>query len=165
MAHISLSPKFIKEVFLLFRKKSLKELIFGKTVSLAPPEQELMRWIENHPDDFVRAGGRKGNFLRIDPIHKGTGMVYLLPNRLGDTTRESILIFDPHTKITQGPDLWVYLIKHVGSGEFLNLGLLKGTKGGQAYVIPKPLIDLTRYQSTAIWCKQFAVLFSYAVLE
>ena len=169
MPRISLSPKFIKETIQLFREKSLKELIFGKKVCFSAREVELVEWIKRHPSEFKQQGGRQGVFVKIDPIHKGAGTVYLLPNRLGDEMRESILIFDDDVKITQGPDLWVYLstngnIKKEGLGEFIDLGLMKGNKGGQTYVILSPIVDLAHYRSTVIWCKQFSVLFSFATL-
>lgn len=169
MPRISLSLKFIKEIIQLFREKSLKELIFGKKVFFSAREAGLTEWIKQRASEFKEQGGRQGTFVKIDPIHKGIGTVYLLPNRLGDETRESMLIFGDDVKITQGPDLWVYLsangnIKKEGLGEFIDLGLMKGNKGGQTYMIPSPIADLARYRSTVIWCKQFSVLFSFATL-
>jgi hypothetical protein len=169
MPRISLSPKFIKETIQLFREKSLKELIFGKKVFFSAGEVGLMEWIKRHPSEFKKQGGRQGLFVKIDPIHKGNGTAYLLPNRLGDETRESILVFDDDVKITQGPDLWVYLstndnVKKEGLGEFIDLGLIKGNKGGQSYVISSTIANLGHYRSTVILCKQFSVLFSFATL-
>ncbi len=170
MVRVSLSLKFIKETIQLFREKSVKELILGKKVNFSAREAELTAWIKQHPDEFKRIGGRNGTFTKIDPIHKGAGTVYLLPNRLDNNAHESVLIFDDSTKITPGPDLWVYLstnanVKEEGLGEFASLGLIKGNKGGQTYVIPSSITDLERYRSVVIWCKQFAVLFSYATFS
>ena len=159
MAKLSLSPKFIKESILLFRDKSLKEIVFGKRVEYSKEERELSKKLK---------GARKGSFVNGDILHKGKGTVYLVKNALGDEEKESLLLFSEDTAITQGPDLYVYLstsnnVKK-GYGEYLDLGLLKGNKGGQSYVIKEPLESLSKYRSVIIDCKQFAVLFSFAVL-
>jgi len=44
--------------------------------------------------------------------------------------------------------------------EYIDLGLLKGNKGSQNYVIPE---GYENYYTVVIWCKQYGVLFSYAV--
>lgn len=155
---------------MLFRERPLKEILFGKTVRLAPSEKEVLRWIQENPGLFRAGGGRTGTLTKIDPIHKGSGAVYLLPNRLGDERNESLVLFDDDAKITNGPDLWVYLsssadVKHEGLGEHLVLTLIKGNRGGQSYVVHQPIAELLRYKSVVIWCKQFSVLFSYAPLS
>lgn len=170
MAHLSLSPKFIKEVIMLFRERSLKDIIFGKLAALSEEERKLLMWIHENPDAFYAIGGRKGSFQKSDPIHKGCGTAYLLPNKLGDETKESVILFDEDTKITQGPDLWAYLssnenVKKEGLGDHLRLALMKGNKGGQSYAVAEPIAKLARYKSIVIWCKQFAVLFSWAPLS
>ena len=165
---ISLSPKFIKETFLLFRGKSIKEIVFGKKVAFDRKEKEAVRQIENNFSTLQTRGGRKGSFVRMDPIHKGKGTVWLVPNILGNEQQESLLIFSEDTHITQGPDLYLYLSPaqnpRNGYGDYLNLGLLKGTKGGQSYVIQQPIAQLRNYHSVVVDCKQFAVLFTFAPL-
>lgn len=170
MAKISLSPKFIKEVIMLFREKSLKEMLFGKRVILAETERQALEWIDKHPDQFKEMGGRRGLFVKIDPIHKGIGVVCLLPNIIENKHAQTILVFSEDTKITNGPDLWVYLSKNIdikkdGIGEYLDIGLIKGNKGGQSYMIEKNIAMLGEYKSAVIWCKQFSVLFTFAVLS
>lgn len=170
MAKFFLSPKFFKEVFLLFRERPLKEIIFGKHVALSAEELRIEQWIKKNPAMFRRSGGRIGNFVKIDPIHKGIGTVYLLPNRLGDEKTESLILFAGDTHITQGPDLWVYLssyadVKKNGLGEYASLVLIKGNKGGQTYVVAEPIYQLEKYKSVVIWCKQFSVLFTFAPLS
>jgi hypothetical protein len=170
MAKISLSPKFFKEVVMLFRERPLKEILLGKNVTFSTKEEELSGWIKSNPKAFKVIGGRSGQFVKVDPIHKGTGTVYLLPNKLGNEQLESLILFDFDTKITQGPDLWVYLssnadVKKDGLGESMQLVLVKGNKGGQTYLVRKPINDLARYKSVVIWCKQFSVLFTFASLK
>ncbi len=135
----------------------------------ANEEETILRWLKENSKEFRKSGGRQGTLVRIDPIHKGVGTVYFLPNKLGDDKTESLILFDRDTKITPGPDLWVYLstsenVKRSGLGEYLQLILLKGTKGGQAYMVNKPITELQKYKSVVVWCKQFEVLFTYAEL-
>lgn len=170
MPRISLSPKFIKEVIMLFRERPLKEILFGKHIGMSTEEKEVMAWIKEHPREFQESGGRSGQWNKIDPIHKGAGHVYLLPNRLGKTEFESIILLEDDTKITNGPDLWVYLssnmdVKKDGLGEYLVVRLIKGNTGGQSYVINIPVSELKKYNSAVIWCKQFSALFTFAPLS
>ncbi|GEM_PF-2165758 len=169
MAKISLSPKFIKETLMLFRERSLKEIFFGKKVEFTVQEERIARLLKENSEEFRKSGGRQGTLVKIDPIHKGVGTVYLLPNQLGNHKTESLLLFDKDIKITAGPDLWIYLstnedVKKNGLGEYLQLMLLKGTKGGQSYTVSKTLTELEKFKSVVVWCKQFEVLFTYAIL-
>ena len=170
MARISLSPKFIKEVLMLFYERPIKEIFFGKMVTPSKTEKELLERILREPNTFRENGARMGRFEKVDPIHRGVGMVCLLPNILGNERTESLILFGTDTKITQGPDLWVVLssnanVKKQGLGDHLILELIKGNRGGQAYVVQKTIKELRKYQSVVVWCKQFAVLFTYAPLS
>ena len=154
---------------MLFRERSLKEIFFGKKVGFTAQEEKTLRWVKENGTEFKKSGGRQGIFVKIDPIHKGVGSVYLLPNKLGNDKTGSLILFDEDIKITPGPDLWIYLstsedVKRNGLGKNLQLILLKGTKGGQTYVVNKPIAELQKYKSVVVWCKQFEVLFTYAVL-
>lgn len=66
-------------------------------------------------------------------------------------------------KVTNGPDLYVYLATDTGSSDFVDLGRLKGNIGNQNYDIPDGT-DLTKYDTVLIWCKLFSVLFGSAEL-
>lgn len=69
-----------------------------------------------------------------------------------------------------GPDLKVILHKasvvsqKVQDGDYINLGGLKSFNGSQRYLIP-PAIEVSEYQSVAIWCEKFNVTFGYAPME
>ena len=70
-----------------------------------------------------------------------------------------------------GPDLFVYLSEtktptgNLDSlGDYIDLGSLKGNKGNQNYELSAN-IDISSYNSVVIWCKQFGVLFPYAVIN
>src|SRR3989344_8149951 len=155
------SWKNIKELLLLLKEKSLKEIFLGNKVKLNNKEEKLLQWIKKNPLSLKKAGGRKGYFIRLGLIHKGNGNVYLLPNKLGNSDQESILLFDSKVKIQSGPDLYVYLSAEQKVkdkiGKILNLGLLKGTKGGQSYVIKQNINSLDKYQSVVVYCKKFKV--------
>lgn len=69
----------------------------------------------------------------------------------------------------RGPDLKVILHKansvdlKVQEGDYISLGALKSFNGTQRYLIPED-VDLSQYQSVAVWCQQFNATFGYAPL-
>ncbi len=102
----------------------------------------------------------------IDPVHHvdGTASIY----RLDDGQRVLRL---ENFKSTNGPNLYVYLSgtasPHNGAqlsaaGEF-EVARLKGNIGDQNYVLPGGL-DLSKYKSVVIYCRQFHVVFGSAPL-
>ncbi|MBI2065032.1 MAG: DM13 domain-containing protein [Candidatus Yanofskybacteria bacterium] len=104
-----------------------------------------------------------GSFGEIDFVHKGSGQAKLI-----EIDGKTILRLENFT-VTSGPDLYVYLsnstkptheIKDLGN--YINLGRLKATSGEQNYEIPQ---SAEGYRTAVIWCKQFGVLFSFAVME
>lgn len=154
---------------MLFKERSLKEILFGKKVSLGDEGERLLKWLTQHAREFKKGGGRRGSFTVINFAHRASGSVYLLPRTSGNGNKESVLLFAKEFKVIPGPDLWVYLSTssdvRKNLGDYINLGLIKGTKGGQLYVIQKPITELGNYKSVAIYCKQFSVLFSFAMLH
>ena len=108
--------------------------------------------------------GKSGKFVDVDFIHKGSGDALVLEYQ----DQKKVLRLE-NFKVTNGPDLYVYLSKSatpggtIGSlGDYIELGRLKGNIGGQNYELPK---NADGYQNVIIWCKKFGVLFSYAVLK
>lgn len=164
MPKLSLSPAYLKDSFTVLKRQGLKGLILGKTAPLSPGEQALVDKLQTSPDTFRDL--RQGQFRKIDAIHKGRGTVYLL----GDPTdnKKSLVVFASDCKIANGPDLWLYVSDSAKPrkdyGEYINLGLLKGNKGAQVFTIDKPITKLKDRKSIIIYCKQFEVLFSYALL-
>ena len=169
MPKILFTKEFFRETVEIFRQRPLKEIIFGKKVDHDDEGKQALEMAKSNEAAFRDAGGRHGSFIKLDVFHKASGEVYLVP----DTTeggKQSLLVFDDQVKIVPGPDLYVYIstkkdIKKEGLGDYIDLGLLKGTKGGQTYSVVVSASDLEKYQSVVIWCKQFSVLFSYAILE
>ena len=152
--------KDIKEIL---KEKSLKEIFFGKRVNLSNTNKYLLKNLKDNKY-FKSLNGRKGSFKRYDFIHRGSGTAYLIKDP--KISKHSILLFDTNLKIQPGPDLYVYLSKEKKKNkEILDLGLLKGTKGGQSYTIKKNIKSLKKYKSVIIHCKKFDVYFSYASLS
>jgi hypothetical protein len=80
-----------------------------------------------------------------------------------------VLRFEDDTDIQNGPDLYVWLLAgdSYESGtpdEYIDLGLLEGTVGGQNYVLPDEF-DPEIHRTVLIWCLRFAVPFAAAPLE
>ena len=76
-------------------------------------------------------------------------------------------MFDDDFVSSNGPDLLIYLSENdVESGEplgeFVSLGDLQQTAGGQVYVLPDNIQD---FQSVVIWCRAFGQLFGAADLQ
>jgi hypothetical protein len=107
-----------------------------------------------------------GQFGEIDAIHKGQGKATLF--KLPDGKR--VLRLEDF-KVTNGPDLYVYLSGHPmpRNGEQVHQGgfevaQLKGNIGNQNYELPGDL-DLSQFQSVVIYCRRFSVVFSTAELK
>jgi hypothetical protein len=67
-------------------------------------------------------------------------------------------------KVTNGPDLYVYLATDQSASDFVDIGKLKANNGNQNYEIPDGT-DLAKYKTVVIWCKAFSVLFGSAELR
>jgi hypothetical protein len=69
-----------------------------------------------------------------------------------------------NVKISNGPDLHVYLSKEVQPVNFIDLGKLKSTAGNQLYPI-NGTPDFSAYQYALIHCQQYNHLFGSAALK
>jgi hypothetical protein len=102
---------------------------------------------------------RTGSFVGAgDGIHNAEGIAKIIP--LQD--RSSILRLED-LRVTNGPDLYVYLSPDKSASDFINIGKLKANNGNQNYEIPSET-DLSKYDTVLIWCKPFSVLFGSAEL-
>jgi hypothetical protein len=125
-----------------------------------PTEQQGMPVLTN---PSVIAGG---TFTVIDALHtaKGTVTIYQLPD-------DSRLLRLEDFRVTNGPDLHVYLVRNpkpreqqdVGN-DYIDLGALKGNVGNQNYQVPTEA-DLTSYRGIIIYSVQFGAIFSSAELR
>ena len=108
----------------------------------------------------------RGTFKDADRAHKGQGNATIFQRADGS----AVLRFTDF-QVTNGPDLEVWLVaasdpqssNDVKASEWLSLGRLKGNIGDQNYDIPADA-DLSKWGSVVIWCEQFGVLFSPAML-
>ena len=98
----------------------------------------------------------------VDALHNGTGSVLLV--RTGDAV---VLRFDG-VAITNAPDVHVYLSREAGGtwseATSRYLGPLKATNGSFNYTVPADL-DVSAFRSVVVWCRQFAVLITWADLH
>lgn len=104
----------------------------------------------------------QGTFVGADTvIHKAEGTARMVRTN----ANEIIVRFEDDFKVSNGPDLYVWLTKdgNVKNG-YVDLGKLKGNIGSQNYTIPADT-DLSQYATVIIWCKAFSVLFGTAKLE
>jgi Electron transfer DM13 len=114
------------------------------------------------PERKVVARGTFTHANPADPIHYGKGRV---------TVYESLLHLEPDFEVGPGPKFHVYLVPekevqpstNVERTMFVDLGRLKAFKGSQNYEIPAGVEPL-KYGSVVIWCEQFGVLISPAML-
>jgi|SRR3989338_7818395 len=130
------------------------------TYFLKTEVSEDLPLMENKKEMAVLAGG---TFREVDFIHKGSGRAMLI-----ESDGQIILRFEDF-EVTNGPDLYVYLAKGENPtgdlkslGDYIDLGLLKGSKGNQNYELPN---YSDGYSTVVIWCKKFGVLFTYAVMK
>jgi hypothetical protein len=114
------------------------------TTSTANTRQDTLR-----TGSFVGAG---------DGIHNAEGMAKVIPLEDGS----NILRLE-NLRVTNGPDLYVYLATDKSASDFVSLGKLKANNGNQNYDIPSQT-DLTKYETVLIWCRPFSVLFGSAEL-
>lgn len=109
----------------------------------------------------------QGTFIGADRFHQGSGMAALYTLEDGS----SIVRFEDF-EVTNGPDLHVLLTEHpnpqnrsdIHSGEYIDLGQLKGNVGNQNYTLPSD-IDPQTFSSVVIYCEPFSVVFATASLK
>jgi hypothetical protein len=103
---------------------------------------------------------RTGSFIGVgDGIHNAEGTAKVIP--LEDGT--NILRLE-NLRVTNGPDLYVYLSPDKDASDIVNVGKLKANNGNQNYDIPEGK-DLSKYDTVLIWCRPFSVLFGSAELN
>lgn len=115
------------------------------------------------PEGAAMSVLRQGQFRDADSFHRGSGTAKVV--QAGD---KYFLVLEDF-KVTNGPDLFIYLSKSAdvsgeeALGEFKILARLKDSEGNQVYEISKE--DAEGFASAVIWCKRFGVLFSSAPLQ
>ncbi|MXY60315.1 MAG: hypothetical protein F4Y96_07745 [Chloroflexi bacterium] len=144
------------------------EMMTGVMQNMTP---EMMAQMATMMPEMMAPAGpvavKQGMFRDADSFHKGEGSatLYTLPDG------SHVLRFEDF-RVTNGPDLRVILASHpdpmsrgnVHSGEYVELGKLKGNIGNQNYPLPEGLSP-NDYNSVIIYCKPFQVIFSVAPLS
>jgi hypothetical protein len=93
-----------------------------------------------------------------DGIHNAEGMAKVIyVDDASDVLRLE------NFRVTNGPDLYVYLATDKQASDYVDLGRLKANNGNQNYDIPEGT-DLAKYDTVVIWCKAFSVFFGGAEL-
>jgi len=100
----------------------------------------------------------EGNFVDADSFHKASGKAKIISD-----SNKMYLRFEDF-KVTNGPDLYVYLSTDTNANDFVNLGRIKGNIGDQNYEISLEE-DLEKYNNVLIWCQRFGVLFGSSELK
>ena len=118
------------------------------------------------PDDFGTDAGmpevgdtlilKRGSF--VASAHEVGGTVALI-----EAPDARILRFENFETI-DGPDLRIYLAADTDAKDYVDLGVMRGTRGNITYEVPSS-VDTSRYNKVLVWCRAFGVLFSYAELE
>lgn len=101
----------------------------------------------------------KGELVRINAVDYGSGSV-----RIVKVENERFVRFE-NVDIAGAPDMYVYLSDQADGkpGTFVDLGKLKATNGSFNHAIPASA-DLAGVRSVVVWCRQFSVTVTYAVM-
>jgi hypothetical protein len=127
----------------------------NETINQTQAQEEQERTLNTTTQNVLRAG----YFIGIgDGIHNAEGIAKIIP--LEDGTH--ILRLE-NLRVTNGPDLYVYLSPDKSASDFVNVGKLKANNGNQNYDIPAG-INLSKYDTVLVWCRPFSVLFGSAEL-
>jgi hypothetical protein len=128
-------------------------------------------WGLSAPSEALAQSGQPvilamGQWQGVDSFHQAQGRALLV--RLPDGRR--FIRFEAF-RVTNGPDLYVYLSGHpspqtstqLHEGGAFEVAVLKGNIGNQNYDLPADL-DLSKFKSVAVYCKRFSVMFGSAHL-
>jgi hypothetical protein len=102
-----------------------------------------------------------GEFIKSE--HPTTGMAQIVMKN-----GQKYLKFDSNFKSDSGPDLFVILHRQsspklYGAKDYMSLGRLQKVAGQQMYKIPNG-VNVSKYKSVVIWCRQFNATFGYVPL-
>lgn len=98
-----------------------------------------------------------GNF--ISSVHNTSGTVKIVK----DAANKVFLVFE-NFRTDNGPDLRVWLSPNNSGNPYQELGFLKAASGNFSYELDAS-VNYTANNRVLIWCRQFSVLFGYAVLQ
>ncbi|MGF1460759.1 MAG: DM13 domain-containing protein [Leptolyngbyaceae cyanobacterium] len=122
------------------------------------------------PESAVTTVARTGTFASAE--HETTGRAELV-----STNGQQTLKFDGAFATSDGPDLVVVLHRSanvigestppaypLNEADYVVIAPLMAISGAQEYVVPAE-IDLTEFESVAVWCQAFNATFGAATLQ
>jgi hypothetical protein len=95
----------------------------------------------------------------ISSAHNTSGTVKIIK----DAANKVFLVFE-NFRTDNGPDLRVWLSPNNSGNPYQELGFLKAASGNFSYELDAT-VNYTANNRVLIWCRQFSVLFGYAVLQ
>lgn len=95
----------------------------------------------------------------VSSAHSSSGTAKIVK----DAANKVFLVFE-NFRTDNGPDLRVWLSPNNSGNPYQELGLLKAASGNFSYELDAS-INYTTNNRVLIWCRQFSVLFGYAVLQ
>ena len=125
------------------------------------PQQQQQQQQQTQNTITTASTLRTGSFVGVgDGIHNAEGEAKVIPFQ----NENSNILRLENLRVTNGPDLYVYLATDTTASDFVNVGKLKANNGNQNYDIPAGT-DLANYDTVLIWCRPFSVLFGSAELS
>jgi hypothetical protein len=125
------------------------------------PQQQQQQQQQTQNTITTASTLRAGSFVGVgDGIHNAEGEAKVIPFQ----NENSNILRLENLRVTNGPDLYVYLATDKTASDFVNVGKLKANNGNQNYDIPAGT-DLTNYDTVLIWCRPFSILFGSAELS
>lgn len=100
---------------------------------------------------------KMGEFKGADFFHNAKGIAKII--EIGDQTFLRFEMF----KVTNGPDLRVYITPDGDVKKGIHLDKLKGSTGDQNYILDN--VDLGTYDTVVIYCQPFGVYFGQSELS
>lgn len=95
----------------------------------------------------------------VSSAHTTTGTAKIVK----DSANKLYLVFE-NFRTDGGPDLRTWVSPNNNGNPYQDLGLLKATAGNFSYELDASF-NYTINNRVLIWCRQFSVLFGYAVLQ
>ncbi len=150
--------KYQNLLLIVLATTAATSVIILADLNLRPVNAELSMMGSKMSGNSVLASGE---FIKSE--HPTTGMAQIVMKN-----GQKYLKFDSNFKSNSGPDLFVVLHrqsspKSYGAKDYISLGRLKRVAGQQMYKIPNG-INVAKYKSVVIWCRQFNATFGYAPL-
>src|SRR4051812_42733707 len=135
--------------------QSIVSTIFGQVNN----QQQQDKVSSNTTTTKIKTGSFIGSG---DGFHNTEGLAKIIPLEADGDGRSILRLED--FKSTNGPNVHIYLATDKTASDFIDLGRLKANNGNQNYDIPLGT-NVTKYNITLIWCKDFSVLFGSAQLR